>query len=120
MKLKSNALEELIASKVRIRMVRVWATEPIIHVTDFLNKVGCKSGEGYRNIRLFVEAGVAKEAYDKDRNSRILYFLVDNPRAKLLLKIVKLLSEDEDEDIIENKPKGIVVVNKAAKKTSQN
>ena len=80
-------------------MLKILTKESGIRVTPLTRKVG-RYGEVNRNLRLFEKAGIIKDERTVYRNRKIrtIYFLKETRRAQLLLKILALLSDDDDEN----------------------
>jgi predicted transcriptional regulator len=95
-----NTLEELIASTARLKMLKVLAKQPDMRMKDFLRKVGGKSGEVYRNLARFEEAGVITTEYgwDGNRKTRTVHLMVDRYRTQVLLRIIRILAEAENDE----------------------
>lgn len=98
-----NILEKLIASTARIKILQVLMKEPNMQVTALMRKVGCKYNELNRNLSLFEKAGVIRDEYKtvRNRKTRIIHLMLENRRTQTLIKIVKILSEADDDDDLE-------------------
>lgn len=70
-----------------------------MQITILMRRVGCKYNELNRNLKLFEAAGIITNEYRiqiRHPKIRIIHLMMDNPRTQILLKIVKILSAEDN------------------------
>jgi hypothetical protein len=87
------------ASKARIKTLKILAQNPHIRLKDFLHEYGGNTAEAYRNLEIFEKAGIITNEYKQigNRETRTIHLMVERPQTQLLLKALAILAQAESD-----------------------
>ncbi len=88
------------ASKARIKILKILAEHPNMRMKDFLREFGGNRSEAYRNLKILEAAGVITNEYKPkgNRDTRTIHLTVERQQTQLLLKALEILSEADSDN----------------------